>query len=1231
MTKRMVRLAEKTVAPVVTGAAGAVIANQFPQSKGTLKPVHIPEKNVGTKKKGNRHQKRNRGKFASVVKSADPLFNHEAAQQVYDLVMKCDTNEEAAMFAYFTMAEILENDIEANQRTLQRHLNDVVHKRIEMVKKALVTSVAKTDDAEAVEFARAVVEIEKAWKNPYDTGAYHFEEQDFRRDPSTGRFQIKIAATENKKPLNDKQATNLGIDVGSKRYTNLSPAEQAQYQHEYMQVANFLNVVSQSGNLGDHDVILQVKNKANGQQHWKPVVGKPKPDKDWDPKTERIVGAVARPTGLTLAGASYGLVGGLSGQTMGTINRTDKNFGSFSEGWADANGDAYNPNQRLYNRVKTGADFVSTVAPDNAYKVQVAARLASAVGEHGPQAEKVFGPAARKTAYRYRGVEKKPDAQVLRDYQITLGRAQQPAIPEADRKALNTRMKRAETAARNKKASDTKTPVEAVRLTADEINAARRPILDKFRRDHPATPDPEARQAAISVLRDHLVDQERAPSRDRYKLQLESGGTPPSEGFLLDKEGNIVTQAVGYGDDHYLPFNLRHLAKLRGGEYIRSRSVGGPTSEDIYTGLMAGAKRVTVVSRSGTFTVDFKDDFTGKRRYNDKAKRMVGRYEKLLDTVQSETLERPVKLSQDIRSRFAREVAEEYPGLSLRDRRTMLKQREEEYRGNLSGEREDFQLYAAERADSLTDEREKRAFMGQMMNDWDAHNEYLYRLNGQGYADALKALQEQFPYYIQSEWHATRELERKAEPEIDRGYVEPGRNRPTAANAGWHGTSVNRGTGFISASQTNYQRGKYGAASDRPISQRAEAAPRPAEPTSEARATEKGKLTPVEEPKVSEEKVQEIESKAQDTFANAATGLVKALQEHVNIPPEVIRTSDGRPGTFPILGETDETKIREFFKDKSNVRRADEVFANMQMTGADTPKAVLDAQEAYKRAAGQLGRVSYDPKLAFTRKGAPFLFPQAPYLPGADPTLAEAEAQRIAGRTFPVSASGTSLADMTDEDLNTEIDVLMRVKDGLDRIRDIKDPAEKLKALRELGVDTDIKGVTQIVEGERIGGHAKDVQRMRALNLNRGTRSAGALTMPAHVQRLPARTEQETLTIKQQAARHVQNLEEAAARLEESADPQRQRAGGALRLAASQWKKKSQQAEIDRGDFDSLYDSHRPQHDLAVKILMNRAEESDIEDFLREYDADAYNPQSSIHGHDDDDYGPPLRQERPKR
>lgn len=77
------------------------------------------------------------------------------------------------------------------------------------------------------------------------------------------------------------------------------------------------------------------------------------------------------------------------------------------------------------------------------------------------------------------------------------------------------------------------------------------------------------------------------------------------------------------------------MGKAKGGEYVRTRTVGGLTSEDIDGGIIGGANAATVVSHSGIFTIEFNKP--GKSLMK-KAKRvkMRNRYEHLIDSLASE-------------------------------------------------------------------------------------------------------------------------------------------------------------------------------------------------------------------------------------------------------------------------------------------------------------------------------------------------------------------------------------------------------------------------------------------------------------------------------------------------------------------------------------------------------------------------------------------------------------------
>lgn len=130
-------------------------------------------------------------------------------------------------------------------------------------------------------------------------------------------------------------------------------------------------------------------------------------------------------------------------------------------------------------------------------------------------------------------------------------------------------------------------------------------------------------------VREGLIDilSKRLPSDQARR----SGAKPPSEGFIVDRNGKVIAHGVGRGSDHYLPFSSRHLRKMRkmeGGELVRRRMLGGITAEDLHTGMMMGLDRVTVVSGAGTFSMEL----TG-RSHGIKLEHMqvLSRFQELLD------------------------------------------------------------------------------------------------------------------------------------------------------------------------------------------------------------------------------------------------------------------------------------------------------------------------------------------------------------------------------------------------------------------------------------------------------------------------------------------------------------------------------------------------------------------------------------------------------------------------
>jgi transcription initiation factor TFIIIB Brf1 subunit/transcription initiation factor TFIIB len=476
------------------------------------------------------------------------------------------------------------------------------------------------------------------------------------------------------------------------------------------------------------------------------------------------------------------------------INNTESREGTkFTNAWLSS-GEAQNSNAKLYGRLAAGGSFLqgTHLGP----KTEMAGKFASIVGSAGPQAEMVIGPTARKTAYRYRGTEKTPERRMGRAYAQGVAQGKVYGEPSVEQLALEAQGGRI------------REPRRAGQPTA--APAPGQIAQEKGRREDRA-PTWRERELGRRAVVDHL--RAKMPKKNLYELQLASGTTPPSEGVIINADGQLVTQAIGYGDDHYLPFNLKNLKGLKGGEYIRTRSVGGLTSEDIYTALMMGARQVTVTSRSGTYTMEFQEDFRGGRRHNDKARRMTRRYEQLLDAVQSQQVDR-IDIDPEMRLEIEREVKEEMAGPTYRraDIQEAIRDRVDEFKENPYITEQD-----EKRAEAIINSRaagagdaERAKIRSQVYDDLMDQKETKFRLNSAGYKAALDALREQFPYYIaEPKWTPPKDQDKKIDTEQDYGYVEPGHNRPTAAAAGLFGAK-NRGKfvgsgGKYSASEADYQ------------------------------------------------------------------------------------------------------------------------------------------------------------------------------------------------------------------------------------------------------------------------------------------------------------------------------------------------------------------------------------------------------------------------------------------
>jgi hypothetical protein len=1005
------------------------------------------------------------------------------------------------------VSNALETDIEANRHTLQKHLDEVIEYRLADLKRATIRVVGKSgassegDSQEQIDFATAVARVEAICKSgpvskvltPQDYG-WVFREDQIRRDPGSGQFQTKVKHTQ-KQPIQDKVASSMGIvphpvGQGPDKKNRFTTAQKAQYQDEYRQLANFLGSVAQSTpNSGDTKIDLHFEDK-NGNQWIEPARSTRPEAMMLDPRDRTLRGITAAPSSLNVGGMAFGLAGALGGgmspQRVAQVNAGAAEMPTFAQSWTQRYSDT-DTNARLYGRMSAGGKFLAQVAPAGS-KANLAGHFGNFVGEYGPQAEAVIGPTARKTAYRYRGTEKTPDPTMVRDYEVAVRNAMsQRGFDEDATKATKVAQNRAVRAKINQVAEETNTPVDAVKLTNEQrveaLNSAKRTVAAAGASTSPTWEEQSVASSAImNYLRAIPEKGGTAPRKGLYNLQLAAGNTPPSEGVILDRDGRIVTQAVGYGDDHYLPFNLKNLKGLKGGSYIRNRSVGGLTSEDIYTGLVTGARRVTVVSRSGTFTMEFEPDFRGGRRHNDKAKRMTQRYEQLLDAVQSEQVERQ-GIDPEMREVITQKVkarAAQFPNaFTGREIREEIKRKEEEYKASPDLD-DTFDEYIHMIVNNRTvglNEPDRKAIEATVRNQQAKEKEYKFRLNGAGYADALEGLREQFPYYIKVNSVPTKDPERH-ETERDQGYVEPGRLRPTEATVGLFGSQrVNRYSGKgskISAAEANYAKPF--------IAERraATAAPETTETTETPAATPAAPAdTPAAAgatPAATSAPTTVGEALEQATYEDKATELQQQIQLHLNLKndPDAVKWHGLGPAEF-----------RGFLQNKDNLADFDLYVTQRAAEMLALRPQLREPLNGYTQASGRLGQKPYERILGEQWLPKPYAFPDGgkAYQAGADDATRHTEMERIgAGRPGIVNVK--PLAQMTDRELEQEVIAVGQVRRALSGLTNptMEQKTEAMKAALK-GVNTTSPSMGVLATADTMDAYLETVHRTRAVNI----------------------------------------------------------------------------------------------------------------------------------------------------
>jgi hypothetical protein len=770
------------------------------------------------------------------VSDNDPHFDADAAMATYNVIMKMSNNE-AWAFSSMLLLDHYPNMLRFHGEELQQTIDATVSKKLEEFKissaRAIVSKSRNGEDIDGISKAVEVIS-----KDFYDAWERSLNASKQQRGPGGQfrRYKTKINYVDSR-PLTPKHAAakniapaNKNPDPKNKRKpVILKPEEESQRQQAYLQLQQTLSPFMNAGEAG----VVELK-REDGSSTLHDLESTLDEFNDSYKTTQRknpVTSAtlVINPD-INVAGASYDMLGSptpynVAATIPAAVSREE---GSFASKWNKREeDDKYNPTNLAYRRIGAASELSDTLATAAGVNTNPKVRLAIAsgkfVGNSGQDVQSVIGPTADKAAYRYRGTEKTPEPRLQ-------------AI-------INT--------ARQKEATIKGSPDRARNFVIyGTSNGAVDPSTDAR--------DPGYRLGNKSYKESPMIDyfKGRLPSKELVQLQAKSGTITPSEGIIINRQGKVTTQAVGYGEDNYLPFNLANLKALRGGEYVRTRSMGGPTTEDVYAGLMTGARAATVVSNSGTFTIEFDPTFRGSRRYSDKAARMISRYGYLLDAVESGEV--TLGDIDSARKKELRTEAEQYSNgddkiAEDRYNKLLVKEKKNPTLSQFQKDKiaEDIlnntasKLKMADGGEASIEEllgnwvntragsdSEKRDFLTRqvsnpegairalnLQSEYDqattqATIEYQktlrpITLNGQGYAYALSALQEQFPYYI------TNISYRDLESGYDQGYVKPRFNRPANVLSGYFDTTI-RGagdeknskeklTGKVSADKTRFQ------------------------------------------------------------------------------------------------------------------------------------------------------------------------------------------------------------------------------------------------------------------------------------------------------------------------------------------------------------------------------------------------------------------------------------------
>lgn len=381
-------------------------------------------------------------------------------------------------------------------------------------------------------------------------------------------------------------------------------------------------------------------------------------------------------------------------------------------------------------RIGIAGQVIGSVAPSA--KIGILARY---IGAYGPEAAQVLSPHMKRAAYRYRGTERTADPEITSQLHGRVGATVDRTAAAIDSGQITPAMAGkqiggpgdpnwAEPGYQSLRTRSLLNP----KASGDSLKLGVRS-------------DVAAAELLKTLPKNALID----------VISRKANRGLPSQGVIIDRDGNVVSQSVGYAGDHYLPFNLANLSRLRGGQYVRTRQSGGLTGEDIFTAVYSGARSATVASTSGVFRIEFSPDFRGGRAMSDKAGSMYETYLNILHTIDTETDLYSKPLDPDTLDAIETVALRSGPLGS-----DAFKAKFEEEKKKAIAEattitaKDRAEIKARAEANNPGDERGAAAQVEQELYDLRQEKMSQVNLNGEGYALALKTLQEQYPYFIRS-------------------------------------------------------------------------------------------------------------------------------------------------------------------------------------------------------------------------------------------------------------------------------------------------------------------------------------------------------------------------------------------------------------------------------------------------------------------------------------------------